>query len=132
MRFGKLPAFTHWLAFASPRGGLTRASPGAVGVPDVIHRGDVAWGKAMGVDAAVWTARFLRNDIVRLLACCAPLCSPLTAHCRFQGAKEVCDPFCGSGTVLAAANHLGLDALGACTPGAAGLRSGHDLPASPR
>ena len=45
----------------------------------------------MGVDAAVWTARFLRNDI---------------------GAKEVCDPFCGSGTVLAAANHMGLDALG--------------------
>ena len=68
-----------------------RASSGAVGVPDVIHRGDVAWGKAMGVDAAVWTARFLRNDI---------------------GAKEVCDPFCGSGTVLAAANHMGLDALG--------------------
>ena len=24
----------------------------------------------------------------------------------------MCDPFCGSGTVLAAANHLGLDALG--------------------
>ena len=89
--FGKMPGFTHWLAFESPRGGLARAKNGAVGVPDVIHRGDVVWSKAMGVDAAVWTARFLRHDI---------------------GAKEVCDPFCGSGTMLAAANHLGMDAIG--------------------
>ena len=89
--FGKMPAYTHWLAFASPKGGLVRAKNGAVGVPDVIHRGDVVWSKAMGVDAAVWTARFLRDDI---------------------GAKEVCDPFCGSGTMLAAANYLGLDAMG--------------------
>ncbi len=45
----------------------------------------------MGVDAAVWCCRFLRNDI---------------------GETAVCDPFCGSGTVLAAANHFGLDAVG--------------------
>ena len=45
----------------------------------------------MGVDAAVWSCRFLRNDI---------------------GDTEVCDPFCGSGTVLAAANHFGLSAVG--------------------
>ena len=89
--FGKMPAYTHWLAFASPKGGLVRAKVGTVGFPDVLHRGDVVWSKAMGVDAAVWTARFLRHDI---------------------GATEVCDPFCGSGTMLAAANFLGLDALG--------------------
>lgn len=29
-----------------------------------------------------------------------------------QGDGEVCDPFCGTGTVLAAANSLGLHALG--------------------
>lgn len=32
--------------------------------------------------------------------------------CKRQGATEVCDPFCGSGTVLAAANYSGMDATG--------------------
>ncbi len=29
-----------------------------------------------------------------------------------QGATEICDPFCGSGTALAAANHMGMHAVG--------------------
>jgi hypothetical protein len=91
VRFGKLPSFTHVLAYASPRGGLERAPIGACGMPDVFHRGGMEWSKAMGVDAAVWICRFLRNDV----AC-----------------TEVLDPFCGSGTVLASANYLGMHAVG--------------------
>ena len=91
VRFGKLPGFTHLVAFASPRGGLQRAPTGAAGVPDVFERGSMAWSRAMGVDAAVWACRFLKADL---------------------GVAEVCDPFCGSGTVLAAANYLGLAATG--------------------
>ncbi len=111
VRFGKLPAFTHMLAFASPAGGLTRAQSGAFGVPDVFHRGDVEWSKAsayprkdthcacslaaetltcapcalhsaaaVGVDAAVWACRFLRDDIVRRLR--RPAAAPATSLLR--------------------------------------------------
>ncbi len=49
------------------------------------------WPKAIGVDAAVLGVRFLR-DVV--------------------GQTKVVDPFCGLGTILAAANALGLEAEG--------------------
>ncbi len=91
VRFGKLPTFTHVMAYTSPHGGVERAPTGSCGMPDVFHRGGMAWSKAMGCDAAVWICRFLRNDV---------------------SCTQVLDPFCGSGTVLAAANYWGMDALG--------------------
>ncbi len=49
------------------------------------------WPKAIGVDATILGLRFLR-DVV--------------------GQTKVVDPFCGLGTILAAANALGLEAEG--------------------
>jgi hypothetical protein len=61
-------------------------------IPDVIgDAGEQKWVRAMGVRAAGHAGRFAR-DVV--------------------GARVVFDPFCGVGTVLAAANALGLDAWG--------------------
>jgi hypothetical protein len=51
----------------------------------------MVWPRAIGVDAAVLGVRFLR-DVVNQ--------------------TKVVDPFCGLGTILAAANALGLDAEG--------------------
>ncbi|MDB4997620.1 MAG: uncharacterized protein JWM74_5052 [Myxococcaceae bacterium] len=53
--------------------------------------GEVTWTKGMGKDTCLDVCRWARD----------------AAH-----AKTVIDPFCGHGTVLAAANALGLDAIG--------------------
>jgi hypothetical protein len=53
--------------------------------------GEMTWSKAMGVKACALSVRFVQRE---------------TVH------KTVIDPFCGYGTVLAAANALGLDAVG--------------------
>ena len=88
---GKLPCWSSLLAYASP---LDAADPqlharGPV-FPDVFHRGDTAWSRAIGVDAALAACRFIKG----------------------RGGEEVLDMFCGTGTVLAAANHVGLNATG--------------------
>eukprot|EP00277_Geminigera_cryophila_P027642 CAMPEP_0179470130 /NCGR_PEP_ID=MMETSP0799-20121207/50640_1 /TAXON_ID=46947 /ORGANISM="Geminigera cryophila, Strain CCMP2564" /LENGTH=132 /DNA_ID=CAMNT_0021276993 /DNA_START=126 /DNA_END=524 /DNA_ORIENTATION=- len=51
----------------------------------------MVWSKAIGVDAAILGARFLKERM---------------------GVQCVVDPFCGTGTILAAANILGMDAVG--------------------
>ncbi len=53
--------------------------------------GEVTWTKGMGKDTCLDVCRWVRDA---------------------AGAKIVIDPFCGHGTVLAAANALGLDAIG--------------------
>jgi hypothetical protein len=81
------PGFTHMIA-------VSRAMkcPDVLPIPDVIvDAGRQPWVRAMGVRAAGHAVRFARDQ---------------------AGAKVVFDPFCGVGTVLAAANALGLDALG--------------------
>jgi hypothetical protein len=81
------PGFTHLIA-------VSRAMqcPDVLPIPDVItDAGRQPWVRAMGVRAAGHAIRFARDQV---------------------GAKVVFDPFCGVGTVLAAANALGLDALG--------------------
>jgi hypothetical protein len=81
------PGFTHFIA-------VSRAlkCPDVLAIPDVIgDAGEQKWVRAMGVRAAGHAGRFAR-DVV--------------------GARVVFDPFCGVGTVLAAANALGLDAWG--------------------
>jgi hypothetical protein len=81
------PGFTHFIA-------VSRAlkCPDVLPIPDVIaDAGEQKWVRAMGVRAAGHAVRFAREVV---------------------GANMVVDPFCGVGTVLAAANALGLDALG--------------------
>lgn len=81
------PGYTHLIA-------VSRAMkcPEVLSIPDVItDAGRQPWVRAMGVRAAGHAVRFARDQV---------------------RAKTVFDPFCGVGTVLAAANDIGLDALG--------------------
>lgn len=58
--------------------------------PDVIDSGEKTYTHAFGLNAVA-------------------LC---VAYVKDQGIKKVVDPFCGSGTTLAVANEMGLDAIG--------------------
>ena len=81
------PGYTHLIA-------VSRAlrCPDSLPIPDIItDAGRQPWVRAMGVRAAAHAVRFARDQ---------------------AAAKIIFDPFCGVGTVLAAANCLGLDALG--------------------
>ena len=81
------PGYTHLIA-------VSRAMkcPDVLPLPDIItDAGRLPWVRAMGVRAAGQAVRFARDQV---------------------GAKVIVDPFCGVGTVLAAANAIGLDALG--------------------
>jgi hypothetical protein len=81
------PGFTHLIAVSREM-----KCPEVLPLPDIItDAGRQPWVRAMGVRAAGHAVRFARDQ---------------------AGARVVFDPFCGVGTVLAAANVLGLDALG--------------------
>ncbi|HEY5374483.1 MAG TPA: hypothetical protein VIK01_12415 [Polyangiaceae bacterium] len=80
-------SYSHLLCFAhSPRETITHPGPDVL--PDAGYK---PWSKAMGVAACHLACRFLREESQTTL---------------------VVDPFCGHGTALAVANHLGFDALG--------------------
>ncbi|MBS0662523.1 MAG: SAM-dependent methyltransferase [Verrucomicrobia bacterium] len=81
------PGFTHLIAVSREA-----RCPDGLPIPDVItDPGPAPWVRAMGVRAAGHAVRFVRDHL---------------------GARTVLDPFCGVGTVLAAANAAGLDAIG--------------------
>ena len=68
VRFGKLPSYTHLLAYAGPACRLDAARLHhfhCMALPDVLHRGDVAWARGMGVEAALGACRFVRDTVVR-------------------------------------------------------------------
>ncbi|HVK78479.1 MAG TPA: hypothetical protein VM734_34505 [Kofleriaceae bacterium] len=84
--FGR-PAYAHVLC--ASRG--LRLSPGR-STPDVLPGlGEMPWSRAMGADVCRAVARFLVEH---------------------TATRVVVDPFCGAGTMLAAANAAGLDAIG--------------------
>ncbi len=84
--FGR-PAYAHLLCFSRQ----LRSAPGA-STPDVLPAlGEMTWARAMGGAACEASIRFL----LAATAC-----------------RTVVDPFCGLGSILAAANHHGLDAIG--------------------
>jgi hypothetical protein len=84
--FGR-PAYAHLLCFSRS----LRLAP-AQSLPDVLPRlGQMTWARAMGREACDLTCRFLLEH----------------TRCR-----TVVDPFCGVGSMLAAANAHGLDAIG--------------------
>jgi hypothetical protein len=83
--FGR-PAYAHVLCVSRAR----RLSPGA-STPDVLPAlGAMSWSRAMGAAACDAVARF----------------------CASIGATTIVDPFCGHGSILAAANAHGLRAIG--------------------
>ena len=84
--FGR-PAYAHLLCFSR----ALRLDPRR-STPDVVPRlGEMAWSRAMGVEACEATCRFVLEH----------------TRCR-----TVVDPFCGIGSMLAVANARGLDAVG--------------------
>lgn len=84
--FGR-PAYAHVLAFSRE----LRLPPGKSS-PDVLPAlGEMPWSRAMGADVCRAVARFLVDH---------------------TAARVVVDPFCGVGTMLAAANAAGLSAIG--------------------
>ena len=83
--FGR-PAYTHFICASRTR----RLAPGA-STPDVLPElGEMTWSRAMGSAA----------------------CEAAVAFAASVGAHVIVDPFCGLGSVLAAARARGLDTLG--------------------
>jgi len=83
--FGR-PAYTHFICTSRAR----RLAPGA-STPDVLPElGDMTWSRAMGAAA----------------------CEAAVAFAASIGARVIVDPFCGLGSVLAAAHARGLGAIG--------------------
>jgi hypothetical protein len=84
--FGR-PAYAHLLCFSR-----SLSLDPARSTPDVLPRlGKMTWARAMGLEACHTTCKFLLAE---------------------TRARTVVDPFCGIGTILAAANAHGLDAVG--------------------
>lgn len=81
------PAYSHLHCFSKGvRLDLAKA------LPDVLaDAGESLWTRGMGVNACELACRFVLEN---------------------TRTRTVVDPFCGKGTVLAVANHLGLDAIG--------------------
>jgi hypothetical protein len=77
------PTYSHMLCYSKE---------GAIGIPvtDVIQRGDVTYANGFGIDAVTLVIQFLKKHKI----------------------KSVVDPFVGSGTVVAVANAMGLNAVG--------------------
>jgi hypothetical protein len=83
--FGR-PAYTHFICVSRAR----RLAPGA-STPDVLPSlGAMTWSRAMGAAA----------------------CDAAVAFAASTGARAIVDPFCGVGSVLAAAAARGLDGIG--------------------
>lgn len=84
--FGR-PGFAHMLCFSKNLKHEVSKS-----TPDVLpEAGEVTWTRGMGTKACLSACKFILEN---------------------SATKKVFDPFCGHGTVLAVANHLGLDAFG--------------------
>lgn len=84
--FGR-PAYSHLLCFARDlRADLAKSTA------DVLpSAGETTWTRGMGLEACLAACRFVISH---------------------TPTRTIVDPFCGHGTVLAAANELGLDAIG--------------------
>jgi hypothetical protein len=83
--FGR-PAYTHMICASRAR----RLEPGASSADVLPALGSMSWSRAMGAAACEVAVKFVAST----------------------GARVVVDPFCGQGSVLAAANAHGLEAIG--------------------
>lgn len=80
------PTYSHLLCYARQTGYKHTSSL----TPDVFHRGDMVWPRAIGLDSCILGLEFLKASEVQC----------------------VIDPFCGQGTVLAVANAFGMKSIG--------------------
>lgn len=84
--FGK-PAYSHLLCFSREL-----RIPLEQSTPDILlQAGETTWARGMGTRVCEMACRFVKEK---------------------TSSRGILDPFCGHGTVLAVANHLGLHALG--------------------
>lgn len=79
--------YAHVLCFTPT---TTTYNLNSIHFPDMFERGRVVWSRGMGLNATLYAVQFLKT----------------------LGITKVIDPFCGRGTVLAAANFEGLQAVG--------------------
>ncbi len=82
------PGYSHMICFGKGKNVFDNISKRPL--PDVLDRGDMLYPKAMGINACMLAMIF----------------------CKEAGATTIVDPFCGKGSVLLAANYVGLDAIG--------------------
>eukprot|EP00292_Cryptomonas_paramecium_P008314 CAMPEP_0113672124 /NCGR_PEP_ID=MMETSP0038_2-20120614/6085_1 /TAXON_ID=2898 /ORGANISM="Cryptomonas paramecium" /LENGTH=289 /DNA_ID=CAMNT_0000588351 /DNA_START=223 /DNA_END=1092 /DNA_ORIENTATION=+ /assembly_acc=CAM_ASM_000170 len=86
------PSYTHLICFRKRGGeGPVGYHAGRFLTPDIVPRGIMVWPRAIGLDATMLGLRFLRE---------------------VAGVTCVIDPFCGQGTIPAAANALGMKSIG--------------------
>jgi hypothetical protein len=78
------PTYTHLICFSKDK-------KAGRAIPDVINRGRMIYDNAMGLSACKMAVEFIKLN---------------------SQAKVICDPFCGSGSILAVANKYGFDAIG--------------------
>jgi hypothetical protein len=84
--FGK-PSYSHLLCFSKGQRSILNKS-----TADVIpHRGDKVWPRGMSLEACLIIARFISEQ---------------------TSTQTIINPFCGKGSMLAAANLFGLQAIG--------------------
>lgn len=84
--FGR-PSYSHILCFSR-----THILDVSKSTPDVLpEMGDKTWQRGMGLSVALMIGRFIKNVI---------------------GSHTIINPFCGEGSMLAAANILGINAIG--------------------
>lgn len=84
--FGR-PAYSHMLCFSrTVIPDLSRSTADVI--PDL---GDKTWVRGMGLEASLFASQFVKKQ---------------------TSTKTLINPFCGEGSVLAAANYLGLNAVG--------------------
>lgn len=82
------PGYSHMICFG--KGNNVSDNISRRPLPDILDRGDMLYPKAMGINA----------------------CMLAMIYCKEAGATTIIDPFCGKGSVLLAANYVGLDAIG--------------------
>jgi hypothetical protein len=84
--FGR-PAYSHLLCFSKGlKADISKSTADVITDP-----GEVTWTRGMGIKVCLLACRYVLEN---------------------TATRTIVDPFCGHGTVLAAANELGLDAIG--------------------
>lgn len=88
LRSSGRPNYSHLLCHAKD---VTPCDTDTFFIPDIFHRGEMVWPKAVGLNCCIAGVAFLKSVAK----------TPI-----------IIDPFCGYGTILAVSNALGISSLG--------------------